>query len=86
MPGALLTAGLLLVACSDGDWTGIVYPDKNDRVAQNVIGVFEDVAECRKGVQAALDKLELETTPDYESGYRCKRDGGGRLTWEISMQ
>ena len=84
--GALLMASLLLLACSDDDWTAIVYPDQNDRVAQNIIGEFEDVGECRKGVHAALDKLELETTPDYECGYRCKRGAGGRLTCEISMQ
>lgn len=83
---ALVTASLLLLACSDNDWTGIVYPDKKDRAAKNIIGEFEDVAECRRGVQAALDKLELETTPDYECGYRCKPDAGGRLVCEVSMK
>lgn len=70
---AALLAGLL-TGCFGEEWSGVVYPNKDDLTEQRYIGVFGSLEECRSAALAAIQAGALGAKADYECGLNC--DGG----------
>jgi hypothetical protein len=70
---ALLFASLLS-GCAD-EWTGFVYPDKNNLYTDITLGHFDSLEQCRASALKVIQLAEWETESDYECGLNCEVTG-----------
>ena len=78
---ALLLSGIA-VACSGDTWEGYVYPDKTDLIDSRSVGTFDSLEGCRAAAREELQRLNAETTGDYECGKNCRSESGIRVCEE----
>ena len=64
---------LLLAGCDDrpGEWSAIIYPDRNNRTRFSVTPRFKTFSYCREAALERMRELQIEKTGDYECGFRC---------------
>ena len=76
MRGALFLVLLLLAGCDKpGEWSAIVYPDRNDRTRFEVTPRFQTFSYCRDQAIERMKAIEVSTGGDYECGRNCQLDG-----------
>ena len=64
---------LALFGCSsDDDWSGFVYPDKENLFNHLELGKFETLDQCRAAAWDLIDRSGWPTVADYECGLNCK--------------
>lgn len=65
----------ILSACTDDQWFGFVYPNKDNLSNDTSIGVFSSLEKCRK---AALNTIQSNkyVNGDYECGLDCDLSKG----------
>lgn len=79
--GVVATFCLALSACSE-QWSGFVYPDKNNLGTHQFAGHFPSLEECRRGAMDVISALgNAGRNADYECGLDCK-GGTGMLVCE----
>ncbi len=74
---ALLLAFLLLMGCDDapGEWSAIVYPDRNDRTHFDVTSRFKTLSYCREAAIERTKAIQVGAGGDYACGYQCELSG-----------
>ncbi|MBC2768581.1 hypothetical protein [Pusillimonas minor] len=78
---------LLISGCFDSEqWTGFVYPDRNNipfagEVQNFTIGKFPDLQSCRAGANETMRSMGVRgRLADYECGLNCReKEGFGGL-------
>ena len=60
------------------EWEGFVYPDANDLLIHQNLGVFPSLTECRYAALYRLAELNASETGTYECGLNCRFEDG----WE----
>jgi hypothetical protein len=68
---------LLLAACDDapGEWSAIVYPDRNDRTQFSVTPRFKTFSYCRDQAIERMKAIQVNSGGDYECGFQCELGG-----------
>lgn len=66
----LLIAVLLLSSCGKQEWSGFVYPNKNNLAEDKNIGLFSSLEECRDNALEHISKNNYSNA-DYECGLNC---------------
>jgi hypothetical protein len=54
-----LAAAVGLLAPSEPEWFGVVYPNVNNRNNARVIGMYKTLAECREALQQEFYEIRL---------------------------
>jgi len=84
----LLALALSLTACGESDWTGTIYPDREDLSTARTLGTFTSLGACTSAANAAIDELRAAAggvfaigapLPGWECGAECRTDGDGDL-------
>lgn len=57
--------------CS-GQWTGVVYADRQNLSNYRLIGVFDSLENCRSEAIYALRQISPNNDGDYECGLNCE--------------
>jgi hypothetical protein len=70
----VLIVASFLAGCDDRapEWTGWVYPNRNDLTLSVSLGGFKTFEQCQ---QASIDRLRGFSDPDagdYECGFKCR--------------
>ena len=60
-----------LSGCTD-EWTGFIYPDKNNLYTDITLGHFDSLEQCRASALKVIQLAEWETESDYECGLNCE--------------
>lgn len=76
---ALTFSACLGGADGQGEWTSLIYPDKNNTKRSKKHAVYQSLEECRKGSLSELEKLGLKTRGDYQCGLNCEYHEGMKL-------
>ena len=69
-PAAALAA-VLWSACTAEEWTGFVYPDRNELRVHEEIGRHRTLADCRDAARRHIASSGY-TDADYECGLNCR--------------
>jgi len=76
----VLSLTFILSGCSNSNWTGFYYPDKNNignESSWTVESGFSNIEECRAWVENTAGSND---SYDYECGYKCSFDKGYGMT------
>lgn len=81
-----LVAGLAywgFVGFSEDEWSGFVYPDRNNLSRHQFVGVYGSLDDCRAAANAIIRQAQWSSS-DYECGLNCEPDEdlGGLLVCE----
>lgn len=72
----VVAAPLLVATCLSGcfkeEWTGYVYPDREDLTISQMIGPFGSLEDCGNTARAELARLGAISQGDYECGLNCE--------------
>jgi hypothetical protein len=79
---------LPLPGCDDrpGEWSMIIYPDRNDRTRFGVTPRFKTFSYCRESALERIKELQIEKTGDYECGFRCELGGDQRVGFPYTFR
>ena len=71
--GSIVCIFLILFGCSkDDDWSGFVYPDKENLSNHLELGDFETLDQCRAAARELIDVSGWPSVADYECSLNCK--------------
>lgn len=73
---AIVIAALAMSGCFKDEWSGFVYPNKNDLTEHINIGTYKSLEECRASAVSALNKISPISVGDYECGLNCESRSG----------
>jgi hypothetical protein len=76
----------LLSGCGEDEWSGHIYPDKNNLTEYEYLGIYPSLAECRAGALAKISLLPDPTQADYECGLNCEPSDYGVLVCEKTLR
>ena len=87
LPPATLVFALALLAgltaCGDGEWIGVVYPNRDNLAESERVGVFPDLASCQAAAsKAAETQVPVGAggpVPGWECATECVEDEAGDL-------
>jgi hypothetical protein len=68
---------IILYACSQEQWEGVVYPDKNNRLIFKRVGKFQELEACRNASLKRLDDMNAIQKGFYECRKGCKQGAEG---------
>lgn len=69
---AISLAATCLTGCFKEEWTGYVYPDRENLARSQTIGTFGSLEECGDMARAELARLGATSRGDYECGLNCE--------------
>jgi len=72
IPLISLSLCIVLCACSNDQWEGFVYPNKNNLRVHRNIGVYESLESCRAAAWDMLSRISSIENGDYECGLNCE--------------
>jgi hypothetical protein len=75
----------ILSGCSKEEWTGFVYPNKNDLTEHRNIGTFSSLEQCR---DSALSRMSSSNwfNGDYECGLNCENSSYGGMLCDKTLK
>jgi hypothetical protein len=88
LPSILILTVLILgtlIGCSKEEWSGFVYPNKNDLTDHRSIGTFTSLEQCRD-VAVSLMSSSNWHNGDYECGLNCKNSSYGVLVCDQTLR
>ena len=79
---AVVIVPLAVAACGDSQWTGTIYPDRENLRDFERIGVFATLDQCRAAATAAIGQLSdrgENVVAGWDCGQNCAADNDGNL-------
>ena len=80
--GAIVIAALTVAGCGEAQWTGTIYPDRENLQDFERIGVFATLDDCRAAAIAAIGQLGdrgENLVAGWDCGQNCSADDEGDL-------
>ena len=80
--GAVVIAALTVAACGESQWTGTIYPDRENLQDFERIGVFATLDDCRAAATSAIGALDdrgENVVAGWDCGQNCSADEEGDL-------
>ena len=75
----------VITGCSKEEWSGFVYPNKNNLSDHRNIGTYSSLEQCR---DAALSLMSSSNwfNGDYECGLNCKSSSYGVMVCDKTLR
>ena len=80
--GAIVIVALAVAACGDSQWTGTIYPDRENLNDFERVGVFATLDQCRAAATTAIGELGdrgENVVAGWDCGQNCAVDNDGDL-------
>ena len=80
--GAVVIGALAVAACGESQWTGTIYPDRENLRDFERVGVFATLDQCRAAATAAIGQLGdrgANVVAGWDCGQNCAADNDGDL-------
>ncbi|MBT4710026.1 MAG: hypothetical protein HOB82_00650 [Alphaproteobacteria bacterium] len=80
--GAIVIVALAVAACGESQWTGTIYPDRENLRDFERVGVFATLDQCRAAATTAIGELGdrgENVVAGWDCGQNCSVDNDGDL-------